>query len=147
VGRYSYEETEKGKRGGREARRGRSTARRRCVSLLAPANCRGQPALAEELTELSRTPRRQARRQAGRQAGRQARQAGKQADRQAGRQAGNRAGIRHFGSANSAWPRVASASVDARSPRRQAAARVGCRTDRISSAYQRDTAGHRKTEC
>lgn len=31
------------------------TTRRRCVSLLAPANCRGQSALADELTEPNRT--------------------------------------------------------------------------------------------
>lgn len=42
------------------AKREGTAARRRCVSLLAPANCRGQPALAEELTELSRTSRKQA---------------------------------------------------------------------------------------
>jgi len=56
-------------RDGREEREG-TAARRRCVSLLAPANCRGQPALAEELTELSRTPWKQA--QAGRRASEQA---------------------------------------------------------------------------
>lgn len=45
----------------RRPRRGEGAAtRRRCVSLLAPANCRGQPALAEELTELSRILRKQA---------------------------------------------------------------------------------------
>lgn len=53
------------------AKREGTAARRRCVSLLAPANCRGQPALAEELTELSPTPRKQASRQAGRRASRQ----------------------------------------------------------------------------
>lgn len=31
------------------------TTRRRCVSLLAPANCRGQSALADELTEPNRS--------------------------------------------------------------------------------------------
>lgn len=69
----------RGKRGTRwdataatAAKREGTAARRRCVSLLAPANCRGQPALAEELTELSRTPRKQAGRQADRRANRRA---------------------------------------------------------------------------
>lgn len=102
-----YEETEKERKKENTRQKARlrggegGTARRRCVSLLAPANCRGQPALAEELTELSRTPR-----------------------RQAGRQAGSRAGTRHFGSTDCAWPRVASASVDARDRRSRPAS--GC---------------------
>lgn len=69
----------RGKRGTRwdataatAAKREGTAARRRCVSLLAPANCRGQPALAEELTELSRTPRKQAGRQTGERTGERA---------------------------------------------------------------------------